>query len=778
MSRALRVFLLWLLAMLAGVWVIQNTRITADMSFFLPSRPTAEQQVLVDQLKNGSVSRLLMLSVEGADAGLRAEASRQMARQLQDSGLFVTVQNGATESLSAERDFLLKHRYQLSPAVTPERFAVEGLREAVSETVDVLTSPLGAMIKPFVTRDPTGELLALLSGLNPGSQPPLEEGVWASRDGQRALLLLQTRALGSDMDGQEQAIQKVRGTFEHIQGMPGMQALQLEMSGPGLFAVNSRAAIKQEVSRLFIISSVAMLALLWAVYRSMRLMLLGLLPVLSAIVSGVVAVSLAHDTVFAITVGFGTSLIGEAVDYAIYFFLQSSKVGPQEWRERFWPTVRLGVMTTVFGFGALLFSGFPGLAQLGLHSLAGVLCAALVTRFVLPAVVGARVHAPDAGRLGRMLASALHRATSLRWPVLVLTLGALMYLMAHQGNLWTQNLSVLSSVSTKEAMNDSRLRSDLGAPDARYMVVVQAPDRERALEAAERAGQRLDGLIQQGHIGGYDNPARFLPSLSTQQTRRNALPEPQVLRERLGQALADSPLSAARLEPFLEDVSAARSQVPLTRADLEGSALSLAVDSLMSQTTAGWTVLMPLRPVEGEKPLDIPANLVRDALKDTGAVFVDMKDEFDTLYGQYIGEARLLSLAGLFGIVLVLSWSLRSVRAVLQVMVPLVSAVALVVAALHLMGERLHLLHLVGILLIVAVGSNYALFFVRRDETSAMDASEAVALVTACLTAAIGFGVLALSSVPVLHAIGITVGPGVVLALILAAAWGQRRGRA
>ena len=39
------------------------------------------------------------------------------------------------------------------------------------------------------------------------------------------------------------------------------------------------------------------------------------------------------------------------------------------------------------------------------------------------------------------------------------------------------------------------------------------------LQAAERAGAQLDRLVEQGVIGGYDSPARFLPS-SLLQTRR------------------------------------------------------------------------------------------------------------------------------------------------------------------------------------------------------------------------------------------------------------------
>jgi predicted exporter len=772
MSRSWRFFLGWALAMLVGMGVISQATVTADMSFFLPSRPSAEQQVLVDQLKNGSVSRLLMLSIEGGDVVQRAHVSRQLRENLVRQGLFITVQNGTQDSLDAERDLLLRYRYVLSPAVTPEHFTVPGLRDAIGETIDVLTSPMGTLIKPFVMRDPTGELLSLLNGLNPSSQPPLEEGVWSSRDGQRALLLLQTRAQGSDMDGQERAIEFVRQAFTNLVQPAELKALRLEMSGPGLFAVNSRAVIKEEVSHLFLISSIAMLALLWGVYRSPGLMLLGLMPVASAVVAGVVAVSLAHDTVFAITIGFGTSLVGEAVDYAIYYFLQSSRGGLDEWRKRFWPTVRLGVMTTVFGFGALLFSGFPGLAQLGLHSLAGVVCAALVTRFVLPAVAGDKVRAPEPGRIGAFMSDALRHVRVLRWPLLAMTLASSVYLLINRHALWTPDLSVLSSVTVQEASRDVRLRSDLGAPDARYMVVVQAADQEQALQSAEQAARQLDALVRQGQIGGYDNPARFLPSQAMQKSRRDALPTSDVLSERLAQALVDSPLSASRLRPFVEDVSAARDKPWMTRADLDGSALSLAVDALLTQSSSGWTVLMPLRPVEGAAA-DIPASLVRAALTGSGAIFIDMKDEFESLYGQYIAEAQWLSLAGLVCIVVLLVWNLRSAAQVLQVMLPLCSAVILVVAGLHVSGERLHLLHLIGILLIVAVGSNYALFFVRSNDASEMDDLAVTSLVTACMMGAIGFGVLILSSVPVLHAIGITVGPGVILALVLAAAWAR-----
>ncbi|MEO8408839.1 MAG: hypothetical protein ABI476_10450, partial [Oxalobacteraceae bacterium] len=147
-------------------------------------------------------------------------------------------------------------------------------------------------------------------------------------------------------------------------------------------------------------------------------------------------------------------------------------------------------------------------------------------------------------------------------------------------------------------------------------------------------------------------------------------------------------------------------------------------------------------------------------------------------------EAIMLSLAGLAGVVLLLLFSLRSPLAVMRVMAPLLGAVVTVVAALTLCGQRLTILHLVGLLLIVAVGSNYALFFNKPSKGAAVSSSRPAPGITAQtltslafanLTTVAGFGLLGFSQVPVLQAIGTTVGPGAVLALIFSAVFASQK---
>ena len=70
---------------------------------------------------------------------------------------------------------------------------------------------------------------------------------------------------------------------------------------------------------------------------------------------------------------------------------------------------------------------------------------------------------------------------------------------------------------------------------------------------------------------------------------------------------------------------------------------------------------------------------------------------------------------------------------------------------------------------VVAVGSNYSLFFDRQTVSPEDRARTLVSVAVAAVSTVIGFGVLAFSKVPVLHAIGATVAIGALLALVCSA---------
>ena len=764
--RLARPVLLWLLGLALCATLALRAHYSADMSAFLPRNPTPAQQLLVEQLTEGVLSRLLLVGIEGGTPSERADLSRALARRLEDGGLFISVRNGDAAVLARDREILFSNRYLLSPAVSPERFSSTGLRTAVEASIDLLASPAGMMLKGLLGHDPTGEMIEMIGTLDTGGSPASQHGAWASRDGRRAILMLQTRAAGSDTDAQAAAIARIHADFAELpKASPDTRLL---LSGAAVFAVNSRAAIESEAVRLTTISTAAVICLLLLIYRSVTAVVLGLLPVATGALAGIAAVALGFGSVHGLTIGFGTTLIGEAVDYTIYYFVQSDgEDGEGRWMERFWPTIRLGVLTSVFGFASLLFSGFPGLAQLGLYSIAGLVTAAAVTRFVLPHLRPASFHIRDIAPLGRAMAGFWGQLSRLRLAIPLLAIAASVVLVTHRDQIWSSGLSGLSPVSSADQALDQSLRADLGAPDLRYLVVLKAANREAALLAAEQAGMRLTTLVEAGALGGFESPARFLPSEATQRARQQSLPARDELARRLDTALDGLPLRADKLGAFLDDVDAARRQPLLTPESLRGSTLALAVDSLLLERPQGWTVLMPLRAPAGDTPLD-PAR-IQAALAGSGALFVDIFGESNHLYQAYLDEAILLSLAGCLAIVLLMAVTLRQPGRLIRVLIPLVATELIVMAGLALTGQRLTLLHLIGMLLIVAVGSNYALFFDRADSNPGDDPRTLASLLLANLATVIGFGALAFSPVPVLKAIGITVGPGAVLTLMISA---------
>ena len=762
---------LWLAGLAFCIFEVSRAHFVADLSSFLPSAPTAEQRLLVDQLRDGAISRVMLIGIESADSLERARISRELAAGLRADPQFISAANGAHTGFESERDLLLAYRYVLSPNVTPGRFTVEGLRAAIGETVELLASPAGLLVKALVTRDPTGEMRATVEQLRPPEGPRMADGVWSSPDGERALLIARTRASGSNIDAQARAVAGAEAAFSKI---AGASSARLLLTGPGVFSARARAMIEHDVERLAAISLLIVAAVLLLVYRSPLALLLGLVPVVSGALAGFAAVSLGMGAVHGITLGFGTTLIGEAVDYSIYLFVQSErseKTGDEGWIAGFWPTIRLGVLTSIAGFSALLLSGLPGLAQLGLYSIAGLIVAAAVTRFVLPTLLPARFRIRDVSPLGQRIASLAAVASRGRWLVAALALLAVAVLVAHRDTLWDPDISSLNPISQRDRILDRELRAALGASDARHMIAVNGASADAALEYAEAVGRHLDELVAAGKLGGYESPAFFLPSAAMQRARIESLPDAQTLRTRLKAALAQSPLRAERLEPFVADVDRARTTGPLTREKVAGTALDIALDGLLFRDEAWrWTALLGLRAPAGQA-LDLAA--VRDAAAAAGvesAVVLDLKAEMDRLYSGYLDRAMLMSALGLAIIVALLFWALRSPLRVARVMSPLVAGV-LVVAAWHaLNGTRLSLLHLVGLLLVVAIGSNYALFFdriaLRRDRSTPRTLAS---LALANTTTVASFGVLSLSPIPVLHSIGSTVAVGAFITLLFAA---------
>jgi predicted exporter len=745
-----------LLALLATL-VAKAVRVQSDFTAFLPESTTTEQRLLVAQLRDGFVSRLMLVALEGAEPEKLAAASRKLAADLAAAPEFAFVSNGATLASAGLLDKLLAQRYALSPAVTRDAFTAEGLRRALEERLAELSAPFASPTRRLLPRDPTAELAAIAKALLPQAQPATRDGVWFDAAGKRALLVAQTRAPGFDSVAQEAAIQRVRQAAAD-------PAVRVTLTGPGVFAAESHRVIERDVEWLGFASIGAVLALLLYVYRSPAALVLVATPVALGLLAGVLAVQLVFGSVHAITLGFGATLVGEAVDYPNYVLVQAQG-GERDALQRVGGTLALAVLTTVASALALALSGFKGLAQLGVLTMAGILVAGIATRWLVPWL--ARGQVPRAHALPLPPGMPALRSPLARGLSLLAAIAAVAALATAHPDWRERDLASLSPIPAELRARDAELRSEMGAPEVSYLVATRGATEDEALAAAEALRPALERAREQGLVRGFDSPAALLPSAATQRARLDALPPREGLAANLRAALQGLPFKADVFAPFLADVEAARSAPPVTRATYAGTPLAAKLDALVVTLDDTWLTLTPLSGVRDA------GRLAETLASVPGARLVNLKEVSTDMVDGYLHASLSQVALGAALIAALLAVGLHSVRRAWHVAFPNLAALAITAGLLVAFGVKLSVFHLVALLLVLGIGLNYALFLEaaglepqRRDHVR-----QALALCVA--TTVITFGILAASSTPVLRAIGATVALGALMALLLAAVWAR-----
>jgi predicted exporter len=751
----------WLVLLLvAGLWVAANLRVSGDLRAFMPTPRDADQRLLLSLIGDGPGSRLLLVSLSQGSPEDLAERSRALREVLLDAPEFAWIGNGDDE-LGQIPDALLDYRYLISPGPAEGSLAPAALREALQERLQDLASPAAAMVAPLLARDPTLETLRIVQAWAPSTEPERVDGVWFSRAGDAALLLLQTRAAGFDPAGQQAALQRLRDAYATLDDAP---ADGLEISGPGAFAERMATQTRREASLLGGAASIALLILLALAYRSLSRPLHGGLPLATGGLAGLVATAMLFEQVHGITLAFGFTLLGVAQDYPVHLF---SHAQPRERLLRtarhIWPTLAAGTGSSCLAYAVFFFAGVDGLRQLAVFTIAGLSTAALATRYALPRIAPSIAYDADTARWTHALQARLLTRAWPRWPAWVLALASALALWLAPTPWWQDDLSTLTPVPPELLQRDRALRAELAAPDVRWLLVQRGSDVEQVLQRGEALMPALDAKIADGTLAGYDLAARYLPSRRTQDQRRSALPDAAALRADLEDARAGLPFSPTAFEPFLEGVARARSLDPLTPAALRGTPLELRVTSLLRDGPDGATALIALNGLER------PAELQAWVGAHPELELLDLKTTAQSLAGAW--RARLLLAMAIAAVALCLgiAWSVGNLRRAARVLAPVGLGTLAVVAILHAGGVPLTLFHLVALVLAACLGVDYALFLERAGVDPVAQRRTLHALAICAASTLLVFALLALSQTPVLRAIGTTVALGVLIQIALSA---------
>lgn len=753
---------------LAVLWIVTHIKVNTDLSQFLP-KDSVDHQLLVKAVKNNPGTSILIIGLRGRSSEQLARLNKKLVRRLVQLQGVAQAANGDLRAYKRYRDFLLAYHYLLNPRLSPDYFSSARLKAKLAEIIDALSSPVPLLDKTLVRYDPLGSVIDVLKNWKHSTRATRRHGVWFSRDGKETFILVQTVASGFEINKQERLVDAVRQAIRRA--LP--TDVKVTLSGPGYFASIIRQKIQQDIYKLTIAAVLLVSLLLVTVYRALTPLAYCVLPLASAVVAGIVAVLLSFGGIHSITLAFGITLVGVTIDYPIHLFTHIQRTTrAREAMAGIWPTLRLGILTTAIGFTAMLLAGFEGLRQLAVFAVSGLITGALVTRWLLPYLVSPAFSFDVSAGLERFSSAIVALASRSRLAAAVLVAATVVFLW-RQPELTDHDIKKLTPLSQQQLSNDRRLRDLVGASNTRYLLTVSSGTLESLLQSSEALEPVLRGLVSDGILGGFDMAAHYLPSRKTQRLRRQMIPDPAVLRRSFAQAAQGTEFRIQSFEPFFRGAAKIKHGRLLDYRQALRSPIGLKLKILLQQHPQGWLALVPLTGVKDIGALQHRVAALRRQAGMRNVRLMDIKAESSQALAVYAREAMQWLGWGSLVILLILWTGLKSLPKLLRVVLPIIAALLLTVGAWALAGVKLNIFHLVSLLLVVGVGIDYALFFIR-DTSAEEHRRDYLAVWISNLTTVIVFGLLYFSYPLVLQAVGGTVALGALFAFWLSASVAKR----
>jgi len=748
MHRRVLVSLMLLpLLIVVAIWQID---VKTDISAFFMTGDSPQTTLIASHMQTGELSRRYLLSINAIEPGEKpvefTEALRSELAKIEG------VDRVWGEELSEDEvhqiiDFYLPYRYQLyslTPGVdVPMAFSDSVLAGRANAAKQGLLSPESQWMKSILAQDP----MFLISNWL---------GRFYGRDAKQspyASLVIETVPAGLDTAHQLPIRQQIEATFHRINQAHGNR-YALAMTGVPLFAMAVQKQVKADVMLVSTISMVAMIVLFVFLFRSLLALLsVSLILVASATVATIIT-SIVFGQIHALTLALGSTLIGICVDYPIHTMVHAAGSNEKAFisAKRIWPSLLLGAITTVVGYAALSFTGYPGMQQIALYAGTGILTSLFISRFILPYAI--ERHASTM-RPGFDFSSWLTfaRRKQLKLPILLSSFLLLLFGLFTIN--WQSDLSRLSPSLESLKENDRQIRSRMQSIEPGRFILLHADSLEQVLQANESTLIALDKVKAAGKLNVYYALYPWLASKALQQANVQAFRK-QLNTQSIAQWRAAVEKTGIRSSFFSDPV------VP----DLDALTLDGVSDSLAGRYIAGQYVLG-----EHEVILTIwlgshDAEAVKQAIAGISqAQYVSQKDLMNEMNATYRSKAIEVLAYGALVILLLLTLRYRSFKHAAQALSPAMASAAIVLGCWGLSGQPVGMLNLVGMLLTVAICVDYGIFFIENRAHNMGLTYQAI--VVSALTTMVAFSCLGLAENPALQTLAWTIAPGVFLGFFL-----------
>ncbi len=723
--------------------------------------PTGADRSVVNVLKALAESEMASTTVidiggggggDDADEAIVLTAQRLKARVL-ESPLTRAVTSGVSE---AEQVEIMRFLTSFPPSafLPVSSYEPEKIQEEIASLKSELGGPLGPMVRALAPNDPLGGVIGLLNKLrdSQGAGLTSSDGILTSSDGSHAFLFFRTNGSAFDAPLQREAFAMIHRTFDEVRTSPEQR---LEMSGIGRFTVHSEEQIRGDIERISTLSMIGILGFFALLFRSFRMLMLGLVPVAFGTIVATLGSYWIFGEVHGLTLAFGTSLLGVGIDYAEHYFthfaLEPEKGGHAIMR-LVWPGLWLGALTTVAGFIGIGWADFPGAIEIALFASLAVIGSLVATRFLLPPWMPTNYARPKLLEALERHAASIVNALARRKHIAVVAFVALALLAFGLVRVrFIDDMSALLALDPALTAEDARVHQRVTSSEPGRFAIVVGDTEELASEKLDLATAELERAKREGVIK-YAMPIGAL--IRSEQAQRASFLAAQASGPRIDEALA---ANGFRPELF-HTTESGTSPKFVTLAEVIKSPLGSVVGPLAPKLEGRQAFVIPLGGISSMAEL-------RKYVPD--AIIVDERALLEETYGHV--RQRVVQLVGLS---LVFVWAIvlvkyRSLRLSIAALLPALIAATFTISVFGWCGVKLNIFHVVGLLLVLSMGVDYGIFIVEGRHSPYESARSLVSVFAATLTTLLSFGALALSVSPVLCAIGLTITIGLTASLIL-----------
>lgn len=727
-----------------------------DLSTFIVSGKNAEAMVLANEMQTGTLSRRYLISISASPGLTVANSfSEQFSKEIQ-------LIDGVTAVWSADHsaDYLSEIAsiyqrmgsafYSLYPDQHLQHILTpQWLQQRAEFVRNALLSPQAPLIKKMVVNDP---LLLNLEGFR--SVAGQAKSTQTTTD-QYANWIVETAYSGMNAAQQSRISQSIQQTFQQLNQTRNI-TYTLEMTGVPVFAVATQTLIQGDVVNISVLSSIALICLFLLIFRSFSSLITVFTVLLTAILSAMLITQSIFGYVHGLTIAIGATLSGICIDYPIHSLVHASGVQASQRSisiKRIWPSMLLGGLTSLIGYSALGFSGYPGFRQVSVFAVSSIVIALLMTRFFLPGILK---NQPIVYR--NMPGVTTWLWLSRRYSKGLITVLILTVLVA-SFNLkslnWLQDLQQLTPELDQLKQLDKQIRARMTPIEPGRFVLVSGETTEQALQNAERVYPMLDQMKADGTLDHYFGVYPWL--LSSKQQTDNQILLSEVLTDEIlqhwKQALQQQKLAVEKLSQLDYPI-----QEPMTLEDLTSTPVNRMIENQILVTNDKTLVLIWLGKHQPE------------AMKFTltpveNAMYFSQRELINEMTNNYTERAKILLSAGLAIIFILLTINYQSLFKAFITLLPAITAAMLMLLFWSLSAQPISFLHLVGFLLVIAICVDYGIFFQENRGGDIQLTYQAIS--ASMLTSMLAFGSLITAQSSMLTILAGVVALGVLLGFLL-----------